>query len=106
MDWHFARIVGPASDPGRYTEERVEIMDVLEIITTYLKTNGYDGLANHEIPCGCCIGDLCPCEEVFLECLPAYKHYDQRPGKVGMWGMFTQKEPPTTQQFERMEEEV
>ncbi len=46
---------------------------VKEIITQYLKDNGYDGLYNGEGPCGCLAEDLFPCGEMFDECSPGYK---------------------------------
>ena len=81
-------------------------MEMIDIIKKHLTENGYDGLVNTEIPCGCHLGDLCFCAECFLECSPAYKYHDPRPGKEHQWGMFTQKEPPTAEQFERLEKEA
>jgi len=46
--------------------------NVLDIITNYLKENGYDGLYYGQ-ECGCELDDLCPCEEVDLNCQPGYK---------------------------------
>lgn len=37
--------------------------DVREIVTAWLKTNGYDGLCNVDFECGCRIEDLMPCDE-------------------------------------------
>jgi hypothetical protein len=37
-------------------------MNVKEIIETYLKENGYDGLQNYDdTDCACYLDDLCPC---------------------------------------------
>lgn len=49
-------------------------MTVKEIVRDYLDRNGYDGLVNTEIPCGCDKEDLALCDGLDLEfCLPAYK---------------------------------
>ena len=47
-------------------------MTVKEIVTNYLKENGFDGLSNFE--CGCGIDDLCWCGELKDDCEPAYRH--------------------------------
>jgi len=52
-------------------------MTVKEIVTEYLKANGYDGLCGFE--CGCLIGDgLMTCAEMEMgdqipDCVPGYK---------------------------------
>jgi len=46
-------------------------MTVGEIIATWLKEHGYDGLCNED--CGCSIDDLMPCGETFNDCRAAYK---------------------------------
>ena len=48
-------------------------MNCKEIIIKYLKDNGYDGLLCTEVPCGCPLDDLAPCEENMFDCIPAYK---------------------------------
>jgi len=45
-------------------------MDVRQILTEYLKANGYDGLYHDE--CGCSISDLAPCD-MPLNCKPGHK---------------------------------
>lgn len=52
-------------------------MNVREIVEEYLLTHGFDGLVNLEVPCGCVIGKLAPCEECFgFEwCKAGYVHY-------------------------------
>lgn len=48
-------------------------MTVKEIITAYLKENGYDGLCRDD--CGCSLSDLVPCNgECWEDCEPGYKH--------------------------------
>ncbi len=48
-------------------------MNVKEIIQQYLQANGYDGLCNGDIECGCALVDLMPCGEYGSECEPGYK---------------------------------
>lgn len=45
--------------------------NVLDIIVTYLKEHGYDGLCYDD--CGCHLDDLCPCGELSLNCEPGYE---------------------------------
>ena len=46
-------------------------MDVEEILIKELRRLGSDGLYNSAGPCGCGIGDLAPCGETILRCVPA-----------------------------------
>ena len=47
-------------------------MTCKDIIETYLKEHGYDGLANNG--CGCDVNDLAPCNGgPCWDCEPAYK---------------------------------
>lgn len=46
---------------------------VRDIVIDYLKENGYDGLYNPDVECGCFINDLVPCCERFDECMPGMK---------------------------------
>ena len=49
-------------------------MIVSEILKEYLKTNGYDGLLCPDVPCGCALDDLAPCNNGnIMDCKPAYK---------------------------------
>ena len=49
-------------------------MNVRQIISDYLKANGYDGLYN-SIGCGCGINDMIPCQDCCIDnCEPAYHH--------------------------------
>jgi len=48
-------------------------MTVKEIVTKYLKENGYDGLCHAECECACELGELMPCDEPCEECEPGYK---------------------------------
>lgn len=47
-------------------------MNVKEIIEKYCKENGFDGLCNAEIECGCSISDFFPCIGDCADCEPAY----------------------------------
>lgn len=48
-------------------------MNVKQIIETYLKENGFDGLFNTDGECACLIGDFMPCGMVSDECEAGYK---------------------------------
>ena len=45
---------------------------VKEIVTCWLKDNGYDGLFN-DYGCGCHLSDFAPCDEMSQGCEAAYK---------------------------------
>ncbi len=48
-------------------------MNVEEVITDYLKKNGYDGLHSNMCGCGCLLGDLAPgCRDIEI-CELGYK---------------------------------
>jgi len=51
-------------------------MNVKEIVIKYLEQNKFSGLYNPEVPCGCEIDDLIPCQDdcFIYECKPGYKH--------------------------------
>ncbi len=44
-----------------------------DIVKEYLKVNGYDGLANPGLECGCGLEDFRPCCEFGMDCEPGYK---------------------------------
>ena len=49
-------------------------MIVKDIIEMWLRENDYSGLYDDEVPCGCEIEDLIPCDsESCLTCKPGYK---------------------------------
>ena len=53
-------------------------MNVKEIVTEYLKDNGFDGLVDDE-ECGCDLKDLMPCEGTIgacTRCVPGYRGHD------------------------------
>jgi hypothetical protein len=46
-------------------------MKAKQIIKDFLDKNGYDGLCGDD--CGCGKDDLAPCDNLALDCEPAYK---------------------------------
>ena len=63
-------------------------MNIISICESWLKDNGYDGLCNPGMECGCRIGDLMPCESPDIrECVAAHKELQ----KDGDWLMFPGK---------------
>ena len=47
-------------------------MTTKDIIINYLKENGFDGLVQIDLECGCGIDDLAPCDQMAIDCEPAY----------------------------------
>lgn len=53
-----------------------ENKSILQIAVDYLSKNGYDGLYNSDMSCGCETRDIAPCErESIHECKAGYKFY-------------------------------
>lgn len=48
-------------------------MNVYEIIQDWLTDNGFDGLYNEELNCGCEISNLAPCDFLCTDCEAGYK---------------------------------
>lgn len=46
---------------------------VRDILAYWLKANGYDGLCNSDMECGCSIDDLIPCDAPCDKCEAAYQ---------------------------------
>ena len=65
-------------------------MTVKDILTDYLKKNGFDGLANTD--CGCKVDDLASCCHDCLDCEPAYNRPDLLQEGYGFW-MCPEKAP-------------
>ena len=68
-------------------------MNVIDIVSEYLKLNEYDGLVQKEGECGCELDDLHPCDDDMSTCKPAYKHMTN--GCLGMgeeWCMSINKD--------------
>lgn len=51
-------------------------MNVIDIVTQYLKDNGYDGLVEDTGECGCELSDLMPCEIYSQGCRAGHKEPD------------------------------
>lgn len=48
-------------------------MTIDTIIRAYLLANGYDGLYNSEVGCGCDLDDLFPCDQPNQDCSVGYR---------------------------------
>jgi hypothetical protein len=58
------------------------------ICAAWLTANGYDGLCNTDIECGCSVIDLMPCDSPGMNsCVPAHKELQDD----GDWLMFPGK---------------
>ena len=53
-------------------------MTCAEIIESYLKEKGFDGLYYSEAGCGCKLDDLFPCCEDPFQCKPGYIKYKSK----------------------------
>ena len=66
-------------------------MTVREIVKKYLQKNGFDGLYNELLECGCDLNDLMCCPEDCFDCKAGYKviitkkNQEEYEGKVGDW---------------------
>ena len=59
------------------------VHNMLQIVKNYLIENGFDGLYNLVVPCGCKIDDLGACNCSLLDCRPGYLHYGEHGWKIG-----------------------
>jgi len=50
-----------------------ESKTVRDIIESYLRDNGFDGLCEPDTECGCGLDDLAPCGGIIQDCHPAYR---------------------------------
>ena len=48
-------------------------MTLQQIVKEWLKRNGYDGLCDCNLECGCSVDEIMPCAEPGTECEAAYK---------------------------------
>jgi hypothetical protein len=64
-------------------------MNAIEILESWLKERGYDGLCYPEEECGCQIGDLMPCSSYCGHCQPGYLH------KGGLMYLEPEQEKPS-----------
>lgn len=48
-------------------------MQMKDIIKDFLIKNGFDGLLNNDLDCGCELDDLLPCDWHCGDCIPGYK---------------------------------
>ena len=67
-----------------------------EIIKAWLKDNGYDGLCNPDLECGCTVEDFRPCVDDPSDCQPAYSVPAEPGAGVDSWMVTTKPtEEPT-----------
>jgi len=65
-----------------------EEIDIMTIVKHWLKANGYDGLCDDDVECGCQLADLMPCDDPSLvHCVAGYReerhgHWIIVPGKT------------------------
>lgn len=48
-------------------------IDVHTVLKNYLMLAGFDGLRAPDGECGCLVGDLAPCGQCCLDCLPGHR---------------------------------
>lgn len=58
-------------------------MTIREIVTDYLKANGFEGLCREG--CGCGLEDFMPCDEPDEKCEPAYYHEESEDREEGWY---------------------
>lgn len=51
----------------------MKVIDVMDMVDEYLKTNGYDGLLQEDGECACLLGDLAPCGEIMGSCRAGHR---------------------------------
>jgi len=59
-----------------FTKTKPPEYSVKDILISFLREHGYDGLYNSDGECACLIDDLCPCGANFEHCKPGYKMKD------------------------------
>ena len=53
-------------------------MESFNIIIGWLKENGYEGLVNKTLDCGCGLPDFAPCGAIYGQCEPAILYIDEQ----------------------------
>ena len=100
-----AHFVGVAADTGttgtipavrvkngwNQRQRRRWAMNILEIVKDWLEQNGYDGLCDPEMPCGCMLNDLMPCGTCNVSLLFCVAGH--RVDNEGSWLVFQGKAP-------------
>ena len=54
-------------------ENRMKNPTVEKILADYLRANGFDGLYNSDIECGCHVDDLAPCNSLWPHCQAGHR---------------------------------
>jgi len=49
-------------------------MEVTDIVIKFIEENGFDGLYNYDLGCGCGKDEYFSCGELQMECCAAYRH--------------------------------
>jgi len=49
-------------------------MEVTDIVIEYINKNGFDGLYNPDLECGCGLDDFFHCGDLKMECTTVYRH--------------------------------
>jgi len=89
----------------------MEKHEIISLARAKLEADGYTGLYQPEVPCGCQCSDLAPCGDAELKgeyingCLPGFKHLDPRPehAKCGDFAVWRDREPPTAEQWDQLD---
>lgn len=80
----------PTPDPMTETPKPKPAPDVRQIVTAYLRLEGYDGLYADEDAdpdgCACVLDDLMPCDGYgMMNCRPGMKHPHPDPSEGDFW---------------------
>ena len=62
-------------------------MNVKQIVLRYLEDNGYDGLYDTKVTCGCDLDDIMPCEDFCGNCKPGHKVLNTENDNVFGWNI-------------------
>ncbi len=74
-------------------------MDIQDIVQEWLEKNGYDGLCNPDIECGCRTCDLMPCDMLdHRKCVAGYVEMQDD----GKWLVFPGKAKRTPAEWEKL----